>query len=59
MELLKKHTEPHKDQKKPDKIKRLYNNYESCKNCKSRNKCYSVHKHTESSQNMNQKCKKQ
>lgn len=27
-----------KDSEKPDKIKRLYNNYEACKNCKSRNK---------------------
>ena len=36
-----KYIEPHKDPEKPDKIKRLYNNYEACKNCKSRNKCYS------------------
>ncbi len=24
---------------KPDKIKRLYNNYNACKNCKQKNKC--------------------
>ena len=35
------YNEPHKDPEKPDKIKRLYNNYEACKNCKSRNKCCS------------------
>ena len=28
--------EPHKDPEKPDKIKRLYSNYNACKNCKSR-----------------------
>lgn len=36
-----KHIEPHKDPEKPDKIKRLYNNYTACKNCKTRNKCLS------------------
>lgn len=34
-----KYIEPHKDPEKPDKIKRLYNNYTACKNCKTRNKC--------------------
>ena len=36
-----KYTEPHKDPDKPDKIKRLYNNYEACKHCSARNKCCS------------------
>ena len=36
-----KYIEPHKDPEKPDKIKRLYNNYEACKHCPSRNKCCS------------------
>ena len=35
------YNEPHKDLEKPDKIKRLYNNYSACKNCKARNKCCS------------------
>ena len=34
-----KYTEPHKDPTKPDKIKRIYNNYEACKNCKARKQC--------------------
>ena len=37
--LFSKYYEPHKDPEKPDKIKRLYNNYEARKNCKARNKC--------------------
>ena len=56
-----------KTQKKPDKIKRLYNNYEACKNCKSRNKCCSssqTHKtiteySSEMQKAMNQKMEKQ
>ena len=36
-----KYIEPHKDPEKPDKIKRIYNNYDACKNCKARNKCCS------------------
>ena len=39
MHFFAKYIEPHKDPEKPDKIKRLYNNYEVCKNCKARNKC--------------------
>ena len=38
MYFFAKYVEPHKDPEKPDKI---YNNYEACKNCKSRNKCCS------------------
>ena len=34
-----KYTEPHKDSKKPDKVKRIYNNYNACKNCNARTKC--------------------
>ena len=34
-----KYTEPHKDSKKPDKVKRIYNNYNACKNCNVRTKC--------------------
>ena len=34
-----KYTEPHKDPKKPDKVKRIYNNYNACKNCNARTKC--------------------
>lgn len=36
-----KYEEPHKDKNKPNKIKRLYNNYNACKNCKARNECCS------------------
>ena len=36
-----KYIEPHKYPEKPDKIKRIYNNYDACKNCKARNKCCS------------------
>ena len=41
MHHFKTYTEPHKDPEKPDKIKRLYNNYEACKHCTARNKCCS------------------
>ena len=41
MYYFKTYTEPHKDPEKPDKIKRLYNNYEACKHCSARNKCCS------------------
>ena len=34
-----KYTEPHKDLEKPEKIKRIYNNYNVCKNCNARIKC--------------------
>jgi transposase len=62
-----KYIEPHKDPEKPDKIKRLYNNYNACKNCKSRNKCLSpkqTHKTiteygSEMQKAMNQKMEKQ
>lgn len=37
--FYEKYIEPHKDINKPDKIKRLYNNYNACKNCNTRNKC--------------------
>ena len=59
MYFFVKYVEPHKDPEKPYTIKRLYNNYKACENCKSRNKCCSLHKHTKPSQNMVQKCKKQ
>lgn len=39
--FLANYIEPHKDPDKPDKIKRLYNNYEACKHCSARNKCCS------------------
>ena len=39
--FLAKYIEPHKDPDTPDKIKRLYNNYEACKHCSARNKCCS------------------
>ena len=35
------YTEPHKDPEKPNKIKRIYNNYNACKYCTARNKCCS------------------
>jgi hypothetical protein len=41
LHFFAKYLEPHKDPEKPDKIKRLYNNYEACKNCSARNKCCS------------------
>ena len=41
MYYFKTYAEPHKDSEKPDKIKRLYNNYEACKHCSARNKCCS------------------
>ncbi|MBE6504333.1 MAG: transposase, partial [Methanobrevibacter millerae] len=34
-----KYTELHKDPEKPEKIKRIYNNYNACKNCNARTKC--------------------
>ena len=34
-----KYTESHRDPKKPDKVKRIYNNYNACKNCNARTKC--------------------
>ena len=37
----------HRKTLKPDKIKRIYNNYEVCKNFKEQNKCYSAPKHIE------------
>ena len=62
-----KYTEPHKDPEKPDKIKRIYNNYNACKNCNARNKCCSssqTHKTiteygSEMQKAMNQKMEKQ
>ena len=67
MYFFAKYVEPHKDPEKPDKIKRLYNNYEACKNCKARNKCCSssqTHKTitkygSEMQKAMNQKMEKQ
>ena len=67
MYFFAKYVEPHKDPEKPDKIKRLYNNYEACKNCKTRNKCCSssqTHKTiteygSEIQKAMNQKMEKQ
>ena len=66
--LFRKNTSSHtKIQKKPDKIKRLYNNYGACKNCKARNKCSAspqTHKtltkySSEMQKSMNQKMEKQ
>ncbi|WP_295603949.1 transposase [uncultured Methanobrevibacter sp.] len=34
-----KYTEPYKDPKKPDKVKRIYDNYNACKNCNVQTKC--------------------
>ena len=53
--------------KKPDKIKRIYNNCDACKNCKARNKyCPSLRIHrtiteygSETQKAMNQKMEKQ
>lgn len=41
MYFFAKYIGPHKDSEKSDKIKRCYNNYEVCKHCKAKNKCYS------------------
>ncbi len=51
---------PQRPRKNQIKIKRLYNNYEACKNCKNK-KTNTVHphKHTKPSQNTDQKYKKQ
>ena len=54
-----KYTEPRKDPEKPAKIKRIYNNYNACKNCNARTNAVHPHKHTKQSQNTDQKCKKQ
>ena len=37
--FYKQYTQPNKDETKPDTVKRLYNNYNVCKHCKSREKC--------------------
>ena len=42
LHFFAKYIEPHKDPEKPAKIKRIYNNYEACKHCNARNKCYST-----------------
>lgn len=67
LHFFAKYIEPHKDPEKPDKIKRLYNNYEACKHCPARNKCCSssqTHKTiteygSEMQKAMNQKMEKQ
>ena len=67
LHFFEKYIEPHKDPEKPDKIKRLYNNYEACKHCPARNKCCSssqTHKTiteygSEMQKAMNQKMEKQ
>ena len=37
--FYKQYTQPNNDETKPDIVKRLYNNYNACKHCKSRGKC--------------------
>ena len=67
MHFFGKYIEHTKIQKKPDKIKRIYNNYDACKNCKARNKCCTssqTHRTiteygSEMQKAMNQKMKKQ
>ncbi|WP_295603255.1 transposase [uncultured Methanobrevibacter sp.] len=39
MYFYKEYTEKNEDQEKPDKIKRLYNNYYACKHCIHRESC--------------------
>ena len=39
MHFYGKYTEPHNDTEKLEKIKRIYNNYNACKNCNARIKC--------------------
>ena len=39
MYFYKEYTQPSKDSDKPDKIKRIYNNYDACKTCIHRNAC--------------------
>ena len=39
LHFYEEYTEPHKDPKKPDEVKRIYNNYNACKNCNARTKC--------------------
>lgn len=41
LKFYKEYTKPNKDKEKPDIITRLYNNYNTCKNCKHKNKCIS------------------
>lgn len=41
LHFFAKYIKSHKDPKKLDKIKRLYNNYKACKHCPARNKCCS------------------
>lgn len=41
LNFYKEYTTPNKDNSKPDKITRIYNNYSDCKNCKQKNKCFS------------------
>ena len=41
LNFYREYTIPNKDSEKPAKIKRLYNNYQACKNCKYRKDCIS------------------
>jgi len=41
MYFYKEYTQPNEDPEKPDKIKRIYNNYDACKHCIHRETCLS------------------
>ena len=41
MYFNKEYTQPSEDSEKPDKIKRIYNNYDACKDCIHRESCLS------------------
>lgn len=38
--FYKEYVKPNENKEKEDKITRLYRNYEACKNCKQKNKCF-------------------
>lgn len=59
LQFFGKYIEPYKDPEKPDKIKRIYNNYEACKKTvKNETNVAQPHKHTEPSQNTDHKMQK-
>ena len=45
MYFYKEYTEENKDSDKPEKIKRLYNNYYACKHCIHRESCLTEKTH--------------
>ena len=66
MYFYKEYTEKNKDPNKPDKVKRLYNNYYACKHCIHRESCLTEKTHktiteygSEMQKAMNQKMEKQ